>query len=105
MIQNIVVGFPIVEPWTMFSKSKEDFEKEKQEILFTQERFLPELMVQAGIVSSKGEVRRNQPKLVKKLEDLDFIDIKWGKKHLFILVGYDTEEERDRKIKELESED
>lgn len=105
MFQNIVVGHPIVEPWTMFAESKEEFEVNKErDTLFTSDKFLPEIMVQAGIVSSKGEVRRNQPKLVKTLEPLDFIEIKWGKKRLFILVGYDTEEEALAKIKECDEE-
>lgn len=105
MKQNIVVGHPIVEPWTMFELSKEEFEKNKdRDVLFTSSRFLPEIMVEAGIVKSKGEVRRNQPALVRTLEPLDFAEIKWGKNRLFILVGYDTEEEALAKIKECRSE-
>lgn len=101
MFQNIVIGHPIVEPWTMFSESEEEFEANKErDTLFTDSKFLPDIMVKAGIVSSKGEVRRNQPKLVKTLEPLDFVEIKWGKKRLFILVGYDTKEEAEKKIKE-----
>ena len=38
------------------------------------------------------------------LEPLDFAEIKWGKNRLFILVGYDTEEEALAKIKECRSE-
>lgn len=101
MIQNIVVGHPIVEPWTMFAESEKEFEANKErDTLFTDSRFLPDIMVQAGIVSSKGEVRRNQPKLVRTLDELDFVELKWGKKRLFILVGFPTKEEAEQKIKE-----
>ena len=76
--------------------NKEDFEKnEKEKTLFTSENFLPNLMVQVGLASSKGAIRRNQPKLVKTLEPLDYVEIKWGKKYLFIIVGFYTKEERD----------
>ncbi len=105
MIQNVVIGHPIVEPWMMFARSEEEFKKdEEQNTLYTSERFLPEIMVQAGIAPSKGEVRRNQPKLVRTLDSLDFIELKWGKKRLFILVGFDTEEEAQKKIEECNEE-
>lgn len=88
MVQNIVIGEPLIEPWHMFSNSEADFEKnDRQNTLFTEERFLPKLMVQAGIVKSINEVRRNRPELVKSLDTPDFLEIKWGKKRLFIQVG------------------
>ena len=36
---------------------------------------------------SNSEVRKNKPELVKTLDDLDCIDVKWGKKRLYIIVG------------------
>ena len=88
MIQNIVIGEPLIESWHMFSNSEADFEaNDKQNTLFTEERFLPKLMVEAGIVKSINEVRRNRPELVKSLDTPDFLEIKWGKKRLFIQVG------------------
>ena len=44
MIQNIVIGKPLVEPWSLISYNKEDFEKnDKEYTMFTEERFLPTL--------------------------------------------------------------
>ena len=72
MFHNIIIGTPIVEPWQLISESKEEFDQfDKKDTLFTQERFLPSLLVEAGLVSSKSEVRRNRPDLVKTLETLD----------------------------------
>ena len=88
MIENIVIGAPLVDPSTLFSKNAEDWDKvEKEKTLWTTERNLPRLMKAAGIVSSVSEVRRNQPKLCIDLNDVDFLKIKWGKHFLFILVG------------------
>lgn len=88
MIQNIVIGEPLIESWHMFSRTPEEWEKDnKSETLFTNERFLPKLMVECGIVKSINEVRRNKPELMKTLDTPDFLEIKWGKKRLFIQVG------------------
>lgn len=88
MIENIVIGTPLVDPAALFSKNTEDWDKvEKEKTLFTTERNLPRLMKEAGIVSSVSEVRRNQPKLCVDLNEVDFLKIKWGKRFLFILVG------------------
>lgn len=88
MFHNIVIDNPLVEPWTLISKSKEDFEQfDKRDTLFTQERFLPAILVEAGIVKSRGEVRRNKPELCVELNDLDCITVKWGKQKIYIIVG------------------
>lgn len=88
MFENIVIGTPLVDPSTLFSSSMEDWTNiEKPKTLFTEERNLPRLMKEAGVVSSISEVRRNQPKLCVDLNTPDFLRIKWGKKFLFILVG------------------
>jgi len=44
-------------------------------------------MVQSGIVPSISEVKRNKPQFVKLLDTLDFLEIKWGKSRLYIIVG------------------
>lgn len=60
---------------------KEEFERfDKRDTLFTNERFLPAILVEAGVVPSRGEVRRNKPELCKTLNELDCIWVKWGKK-------------------------
>lgn len=59
---------------------------------FTSERYLPNLLVEIGFFKSKGEVRRNRPDLVITLDKPDMLEIKVGKKMLWILVGL-TEED------------
>lgn len=44
-------------------------------------------MIECGIVKSVNEVRKNKPEFVKTLDSVDFHEIKWGKKRLFIQVG------------------
>ena len=44
-------------------------------------------MKEAGIVQSTGEVRRNKPEFMITLNKPDCINIKWGKKFLYIVVG------------------
>ena len=85
---NIVVGLPIVEPWEVIAIDKEDFEKnEKQDTLFTSQRFLPAILVEAGIVKSNSEVKRNKPELCRVLNELDCFWVKWGKQKIYIVVG------------------
>lgn len=88
MFHNVVIGKPLVEPWVLLANDKKDWvETEEKDTLFTSTRFLPTVMKEAGIVSSTGEVRRNRPDLCINLESVDFINLKWGKKRLFIVVG------------------
>lgn len=87
MFQNVVIGNPVCEPHLMFAHNITDWEEnEKQLTLFTTERFLPRIMVQCGLVSSVNEVRRNKPELMTELTNTDFIEVKWGKKRLYIQV-------------------
>lgn len=86
--QNIVIGEPICEPWLMFANTPEDWEEnEKKNTLFTDERFLPRILVMCEIAKSVNEVRKNKPDLVKTLDSIDFIEVKWGKKRLFVQIG------------------
>ena len=88
MKQNIVIGKPICEPWMIFANGISNWEQnEKKNTLFTEERFLPKILVENGVVKSINEVRKNKPELVITLDKVDFIEVKWGKKRLFIQVG------------------
>lgn len=88
MFVNVVVGKSLVSPDTLLALDKEDWEQnEKKATLFTETRYLPAIMKEAGIVSSTNEVRRNNQKYNITLEKPDCIMIKWGKKFLFIVVG------------------
>ena len=69
MFLNVVIGKPLIEPWQLISTSEEEFDK--RDTLFTEERFLPAILVEAGVVPSRGEVRRNKPELCKTLDKLD----------------------------------
>ena len=89
-IENIVIGNPIVEPIVMFAKDKDDWDSiEKEKTYFTEERFLPRILVNIGIYPSVNEIRRNKPELMMTLGKLDFIDcLKVSKKRkVWILVG------------------
>lgn len=88
MFHNVVIGNPLVDAKTLLALNERDWEENEKKItLFTNTRFLPAIMKEAGIVQSTGEVRRNRPELVKNLDNLDCINLKWGKKFLFIVVG------------------
>ena len=88
MFQNVVIGKPLIEPWQLISIDEEEFEKfDRKETLFTEERFLPAILVETGIVKSRGEVRRNKPELCITLDKLDCLWVKWGKHKLWIVVG------------------
>ena len=89
-IENIVIGKPIVEPFIMFATDEDDWIKfEKEKTYYTDERFLPRILVDLGIYPSVSEIRRNKPELMVNLDKLDFIDnLKASKKRrLWILVG------------------
>lgn len=88
MFMNIVIGTPIVDPFSLLSYDKEDWEQiEQKQTLFTEQRFLPAVLKDAGVVPSISEVRRNRPDLVITLNKLDCFWVKWGKKKLYIVVG------------------
>lgn len=88
MFQNVVIGKPLLDIRQVLAFDNEDWEQnEKPVTLFTETRFLPAVMKEAGLVASTGEVRRNRKGLVITLDKPDCLNIKWGKKRLFIVVG------------------
>jgi len=87
-VENIVVGKPIVEPVEIFARDMEDWEQvEKEKTIWTEERNLAVILKELGVVKSVSEVRRNKPQLYVKLDKLDYMEVKWGKRKLFVLVG------------------
>lgn len=87
-IENIVIGKPIASEVSMFALNEEDWEQvEKEKTYWTEERNLAVILKELGIVKSVSEVRRNKPQLYVKLDKLDYMEIKWGKRKLFVLVG------------------
>ena len=87
IVKDIVIGKPICEPWYMFCNEQNEWNDIKDNVLFTEERYLPKLMVDCGLVKSISEVRRNRPELIKTLDKPDFIEVKWGKSRLYIQIG------------------
>lgn len=89
-IENIVIGKPLVEPSSMFAKYEDDWNSvEKEKTYFTDERFLPRILVNIGIYPSVNEIRRNKPELMVTMDKLDFIDcLKVSKRRkIWILIG------------------
>lgn len=89
-IENIVIGTPIIHPKELLALNEEDWIKnEKEKTLFTNERFLPRILVDNGFYPSISEIRRNKPELMINLDKLDFVDelkVK-KKKKIWIVVG------------------
>jgi len=87
-VENVVVGTPLVEPQRMLASDENDWETvEKQKTLFTEERSLAAILKMVWIVPSTSEVRRNKPEYAIALNKPDYIEVKWGKKRLFVVVG------------------
>lgn len=80
---NVQVGYPIVSLSDLIPR------EEFPDSFSTMSRYLPKIMVEAGIVSSTSEVRRNRPELCKTYpNDMTTCEeIKWGKKRLYVVVG------------------
>jgi hypothetical protein len=90
-IENIVIGEPIVPIKKLLCdniNSKYDWDNiEKDKTYYTEERYLPKILVDIGFVKSISEVKRNKPQLNIKLNKLDFMEVKWGKNKCWIIVG------------------
>lgn len=89
-IENIVIGKPIASLVDMFALDEEDWENvEKEKTFFTEERFLPKILVELGIYPSVSEIRRNRKDLMMLLDRPMFIDkYKVSKRRtIWILVG------------------
>lgn len=88
MIDNIVIGKILVEPHLLFAKDEQDWNDNIKHLThFTNERFLPKILVEVRAVKSISEVRRNKPQLMIELNEVDFITVKWGKRVLNIAIG------------------
>lgn len=89
-VENIVIGKPVVELQQLFAADKNDWKRiEKEKTYYTEERFLPRILVDIGIYPSVSEIRRNKPQLMITLDHLDFMDeVKVSKKRkLWIAIG------------------
>lgn len=89
-VENIVIGKPVVESQQLFAADENDWKRtEEEKTYYTEERFLPRILVDIGIYPSISEIRRNKPQLVMTLDHLNFMDgLKVSKKRkLWIAVG------------------
>ena len=92
-IENIVIGKPLVDPFTMLTNGTvEDWNNEFKKTYYTNERYLPKILKNIGLTKSTSEIRRNRKDLCVTLDKLDFLEIKLGKKKLWILVGEKMED-------------
>jgi hypothetical protein len=67
-IENIAIGKHIGFPIAMFSKDEHDwFDIEYNKTKWTEERYLPKILVDIGFAPSTSEVRRNRKDMVKML--------------------------------------
>ena len=56
-MENVIIGKLSVEPWHLFALDENDWNyNEKDKTLLTDEKFIPRIMVQAGIVKSTSEI-------------------------------------------------
>ena len=55
--------------------------------LYTEERFLPKILVEIGIFPSISEVRRNRKELIVELNKIDWLTLKLGYRVVDIIVG------------------
>ncbi len=88
MFLNVVIGKPLVDPKTLLALDDLDWKNNEQpQTLFTETKYLPAVMKEAGVVQSTSEVRKNRPDLNISLENPDCLWVKWGKKRLYVIVG------------------
>lgn len=86
-IENIVISKPLFEAKEMFSKSDKDWEETEKEMTFyTEERFLPKILVELGFYPSISEIRRNRPDLCITLDQPIFIDKLKVRKKMFVWI-------------------
>ena len=88
MFLNVVIGKPLVDPKCLLALDDSDWQNNEQpQTLFTETRYLPAVMKEAGVVQSTSEVRKNRSDLHISLEKPDCLWVKWGKKRLYVIVG------------------
>jgi len=88
-VENVVIGKPLVNPSEMFSLNEDDWVRsEEEKTFYTDERFLPKILVEIGVYPSTSEIRRNKPNLMITFNEPDFIELKVSKKRkIYVLIG------------------
>lgn len=89
-IENVVIGNINTCESDLFAYDEKDWcQNEVDKTYYTNERFLPKILVALGIYPSVSEIRRNKPDLMITLSAKDFISkLKVAKKrYLWIAIG------------------
>lgn len=89
-IENVVIGNIDTCESDLFAYDEKDWcQNEVDKTYYTNERFLPKILVALGIYPSVSEIRRNKPDLMVTLSAKDFISkLKVAKKrYLWIAIG------------------
>lgn len=63
----------------------EDMNIEFLKTHYTHIRFIPEILLSLNFVKSKSEVKRNKPELFRDLRHEEYLEIKWGKRKLWLI--------------------
>ena len=89
-IENVVIGNIDTCESDLFAYDERDWcQNEVDKTYYTNERFLPKILVTLGIYPSVSEIRKNKPDLMITLSAKDFISkLKVAKKrYLWIAIG------------------
>lgn len=89
-VENISIGRPLVSLKNLISDGTEhDFLLETEKTFFTEERYLPKILVSLGFASSISELRRNRKDLIINFPEsqTDFLEFKLGKRKFWVIVG------------------
>lgn len=88
MIENIVIGKPLIELYHLFGEDENDTSWQDK-TLYTNERFLPKILKDLELVPSISWVKKNKSELFIELNKPDFFQIRLGKKKptIWIVVG------------------
>lgn len=84
---NVCIGKPLVPAEQVFATADDDWEEVKKSVLFTNDFWLPAVLVECGVAKSESEVIKKKPEFDKMLGKLDFVVVKYGKRHIAILIG------------------
>ena len=107
LVENIVIGKPIVDVDSMFSTDYDNWlDVERFKTIWIDERDLATILtseipikhidndgnlvedtINFNVFKSRTQLRKNRPDLLKKLDSLDFLELKIGKRKFWVLVG------------------
>ena len=85
MVENIVIGKPLVSLDVLLGDEVNNNYNYTYEV--EEERYLPKILVKHGFIKSIRELKRNRKDLDVMLCKPDCLDVKIGKKKVYIVVG------------------